>query len=516
MKPLDPQSIRNIGAYGLIRQSSVDDYLMPEGAVSDSINFHFDRIGVSTTRPGIMALGGTVKTNFADSSPEIVGIHNALGSAILVFYYDSSDDTTFKIRTPDRNNADTWFQTVQGPHAGAGFGVKIRCVDFLNYTLVIPSAIEGAYSSMHFSTWPFTGAASINSPPLNIHNFMDGGGVSDRKYATFGEVYKSRLYLAGDKTYRSRLFFSSVPSFPSTSPGGLINWTPTTDWVDVNNGDGEEISALKRFSLELLVFKPNYIYRFRTSGLDPDPLIRVGTRSNESVIEGKKGIYFHHDTGFYRYSGGYPEEISRPIADIVDNIPFSQREDIVSWKDSDHIYWSLAGNVTVPGAKESETFRNAVLRYTESSDVWTLYSYARPVKAAAPYFTKVSSSSVVGFDNAVVALMNRGTTDVGEPIKYRLSTKWYELEGIENSKFIEKMMAIAEKGMGMTVMYQTDDYNDWITLSPDLRKLATLFPKGTDRFNRIRFRISGITSIEPSTFLGFKIISGTNEGVIKK
>lgn len=510
MAELERQTIRPVGVYGIQRESSIDSSLIPQGGITEAVNFHFDRIGAAITRPGITRIGNTM----SGINGDIVALHNASGTALLIA---SSAGNVWRHDPED----DTWSNSGMS----ANDATKIRFVDFSNRTLRIPVALTGSYASMAVNSFDYQySASSANGNRLNIAQFMDGGGIADRKRASFGETYKSKIYLAGDPDNKSRLYFSSI-----ISSLGEINWNPTVDFVDISPGDGEDISGLKRYSLELDVFKPNYIYRFKTSGLDPDPLIRIGTRSQESIIEGKRGLYFHHDTGFYRYSGGYPEEISRPIADIVDAIPFGQRDDVGAWKDSDHIYWTLAGDITVTGPKGAITIKRAVVRYTESSDVWTVYSYAYTIGRGGPYITATSSSIIVapntplsggGLSQGFAAEFNKGIVDATSqgslPINLSLITKWYEWGGIENTKFIQQMVAIAEKGMGMNIMYQVNDYEDWTSLTPDLRKLITLFDVPTKKFNRIRFKVAGVSNQESAVFMGLDIIKGTNEGLVKK
>ena len=76
------------------------------------------------------------------------------------------------------------------------------------------------------------------------------------------------------------------------------------------------------------------------------------------------------------------------------------------------------------------------------------------------------------------------------------------------------MATLTEKGLGMKIMYQTDDYEDWQTLTPDLRKFLTMFNKQTKKFNRIRYKVAGITTYESSVFLGLEILEGQNLGII--
>ena len=488
---LQRQSIRNIGVYGVIRQSEVDDSLLPDGSLPEAINFSFDRKGVATTRPGLTAIGASVS-----AGNPCLGLHNVQGNTAIVAFVATGSTTVYE------RQSSSWAAIA----AGTGAGV-FRFLDFANRTVFFGPAERSirVYSGSNFDT--------SSGNPINPQQLWYVNGDINTGYIRpkFGKVYKSRIYLTGDAThneFKSRLWFSGV-----ITSSGNITWAPSTDFVDINPNDGEDITGLERYSLELLVFKPNYIYRFRTSGVDPDPLIKIGTRSQESIIEGKRGLYFHHDTGFYRYAGGYPIEISRAISDVVKAIPFGEYGVIRSWKDDDHIHWSV-GDLTLSGPEGNETWANVVIRYTESSDVWTVYSYSNDIRRGGPFITSTSGSIMVGLDNGVVTEFNKGQTDVGEPIKYRMITKWYEWEGIENTKVISRMATLTEKGLGMKIMYQTDDYEDWQTLTPDLRKFLTMFNKQTKKFNRIRYKVAGITTYESSVFLGLEILEGQNLGII--
>ncbi len=475
------KSIRNLGLFGVIRQSEVDDFLLPEGAVSDVNNFSFDRKGAALTRPGLTAIGSTVS-----SGNPCLALHNIQSNTAIAVFVAAGSATIYERQS-------TWAQIGKGVGAGV-----VRFIDFANRTIMF----GGSENSIQvFSGSNFSGNSGNPINPDDLW-YVNGTGVGAYARMQFGEVYKSRVYFSGDNNYvpfNSRLWFSSV-----ISSSGNITWTPSTDFVDINPADGEGVTALKRFSLELLVFKPNYVYRFKTSGIDPDPLIRVGTRSQESIVEGKRGLYFHHDSGFFRYSGGYPVEISRPISDIVQAILFSNYGSIAAWKDTDHVYWSI-GDITVAETKGSQTWDNCVIRYTESSEIWTVYSYANELRRGAPFTTGTSNSIMVGLDNGVVAEFNKGLTDTGEPIKYRLVTPWYELGGIVYEKTIQKIAGLAEKGQGTVVMYQVDsETNNWQTLQPDLRDFVTFF-KPSIRCYRIRFKVVGVTNQESTIFNGLEI-----------
>lgn len=483
---LQKQRIRNIGIYGVIRPAEVDDALIPENAVTEAMNFHFDRKGAATVRPGLTALGSTVL-----NARPCVGMHNMMAATAIAVFSDGGSSAIF-----------VWSGSSWGLSLSEGTAsVRIRFADFGSFAIV-PNFNYNTLSSMRYwsgiangaSYWRWTGN------PINGQNLW---GYNPR----FIEVYKSRVYVAGDPLYPGRLFFSSV-----ITAAGNITWAPTTDFVDINPNDGEDTTGLKRFSLELLLFKPNYIYRFRTSSVDPDPLIKIGTRSHESIVEGKRGLYFHHDTGFYRYAGSYPQEISRPIIDFINAIPYSQFDDIIGWKDNDHIYWSV-GNLTIKETGADVVWRNVILRYTESSEIWTVYSYASDIRGAVEFNSGSTISVIVGSDLGVVATHNSGVTDVGEPIKFRIVTKWYEWEGVETTKIIQQIVALTEKAQEAQLMYQVDDNPEWQTLG-QIRKYLNFFDSLSIKFHRIRFKVTGVSRFEAPMFLGLEITQGINEGVI--
>lgn len=488
-EPMGLKKIENLGVYGVIREAEVDSNLIPDGAVTDSVSFHFDRKGASTLRTGLTTLGATVLL----SRPSF-GLHNAQSGTALAVFSNGSSAAIYSF------SSGAWAVSLDGGTAS----VAIRFVDFGSYTIAV-NFMYNTYTSMRFWNAGSSRHWHNTGNPINPQQMW---GYANQ----LAEVYKSKVYLGGDTSRegnKSRLYFSSV-----ISSAGNITWAPTSDYVDINPGDGEGMTGLKRYALELLVFKPNYIYRFKTSGVDPDPLIKIGTRSQESIVEGKRGLYFHHDTGFYRYSGGYPVEISRPISDIVDAIPFSQFDKIISWNDQDHIYWSI-GNVTVQETKEAVLYRNCVVRYTESSEVWTIYSYSSDIRRGMAYNNGSTLTRIVATDMGMVATHNSGVLDMGEPIKYRLRTKWYDFGSIGATKVLQQLVANCEKAQGIVLMYKVDESLKWEPVG-ELKKFSNLFDKKSIRFHRIKFQVTGVSRFDGPVFLGIDIIDMLDEGYVKE
>jgi len=484
---LTPQSIRNLGVYGIIRQAEVDDHLIPDGAVTEAINVHFDRKGAVTLRLGVAGLGATVAAGYP-----IWSLYNTQTGSMLV---SISQGGSARIYT---YGGAAWTSNLTGGTAN----IKCRYTNYAGKVILTNFGYAGnQYDSIRFwneitdNDWATTGNP-INPQQLWPYRFP------------YIEVYKNRVYVAGDLSYPGRLFYSSV-----INSAGNINWdtSSTGYWVDINPSDGENITALKRFSLDLLVFKPNYIYRFRTSGIDPDPLIKIGTRSQDSVIEGKSGIYFHHESGFYRYSGDFLlEEISRPISDIVEAITYTFSTSVAAWKDSDHIYWSI-GNITINGI----AWTNVVLRYTESSQLWTVYQYANLITNGSTYNSSAAISKAVGTYNGLVGTVNSGYTDFGQPIAYRMITKWYEWDNIVNQKVLQNIFAYCEKAQDSKIFYQVDDEYKWEEFGA-ITKFLNEFKNLNKVFSRIRFKLAGVSTKEPMVFLGLETPEGLNEGIINK
>lgn len=486
-QPMNPQQIRNIGVYGVIREAEVDYSLAPEGSVPFVKNFHFDRKGAATVRPGMAVLGATIATGYP-----IWGLHNSQSGSMFAAVSQSGSMRVYALPS-----GGSWASSLTGGSAN----IKVRFLEAGGRTVALNfGSASNQYSSIRFYSTSDTWVTSGN--PINPQAATDQ--VAGSIQPQFGEVYKSRIYLLNRN---SRLHFSEV-----IDSNGNFDWAPSTNYVDINPNDGEASTGLRRFSLELLVFKPNYIYRFKTSGTDPDPLIKIGTRSNESIVEGKRGVYFHHDSGFFRYNGGYPQEISRPISDIVDSIPFGQFGDIAGWKDSDHVYFSL-GTVNVSEVDGTLTIKNAVGRYTESSEIWTLYSYGQHIRLGSDYNSGSNLSRVVGLQNGVVATHNSGTTDLGEPISYVIRTKWYEFEGLANRKVLQELVGYCEKALGARLMYRVDEKTTFEPIG-QLQKLVNHFDKQSIRFHRIQFQVAGMSRGEAPIFRGLDLIKGINEGIV--
>lgn len=476
--PTEPIIIRNIGSSGVILDAVVDEFLMPTGAVSWAVNGHFDRIGAFTTRLGITQLEEQISDNNS-----ILGLHQFL---------DTGSGTNDRLIAAVSTK---WSALVAGTWTDKRTGISAAKARFTNFV----DMVFGVNGVDAMASWD--GGAG---------NFVTNTNVTSAPAATYIENFRTRVWAARTTANPSRLYYSSI-----ANASYAIVWTGGggEGFIDIAPLDGEDISGLKKFGTALYVFKPSTVYRiFSISESEPDPVIFTGTYSQESINVAKDGMYWHHPTGIYRMRNGEtkPSEISRPVNDIIQAIPLSYYDDVSSWSDSDHVYFHI-GTVSIYGI----TLANCVLRWTISTEVWTISAYASAFTVGATYNDGTTINLVVGDNDGNVHTFNSGTTDNGVPIFYSLETRWLAISGLRSEdKTIRRMIGLHENMQNTKV--------DWRNGSMGRNELQevgllagqeTTFKNLNIRGNRIKFSLSGVNVGAPAIFQGFEIIDWLNEGV---
>lgn len=452
---------------GLVREAAVGQFLAPQSSVEFVLNFHFDRISEAQTRKGTTLLGSQVSGSairgmgfFRNNAGTIfAALANTGGS---VFAYSGT----------------SWSSVRSGLTATS----KARFTNLVDYIFMVngTDAIRSWSGTGQFGT---TNVASLPSGDL-IEN------------------YRNRIWVAESST--DKLFYSDVVTTTNTITGG-------TDFIQISPADGERIRALKRHPRALLVFKENHIYKvFSNTSADPDPSIFRGTYSQESVVEAKDGIYYHHPTGFYKFIfDGEQEEISRPIIDIVQAIPRSSYENIAGWVDDDHVYWAI-GDITLDGI----SFQNIEVRWTISTKVWTIYSKPTQILSSTLYDSGSVLVSILGDESGNVLQHDIGNTDNGTPIFYDLITHFRYLTEIKDvSKSCTELSALHENAHGAQISYQIDSDNQkktnntWTPIGQISKDIYEVLSLDAQHFTRIRFRVSGSSSGVPIIFRGLEILN---------
>jgi hypothetical protein len=244
-------------------------------------------------------------------------------------------------------------------------------------------------------------------------------------------------------------------------------------------------------------------------------MISVGTYSQESIVDAKDGIYYHHSSGFYKYvDGGQQLEISKPIDDIVKAIPRSCWENVCGWCDEDHIYWSI-GDITLDGI----TYNNFVVAYTISTQIWTTSSYAVEIRSASPYDNGTTRVLTVGDNTGYVYTFNSGTSDNGTPIHFDLQTHWIYFSQLKSdNKSFTEMAVNHENAEGSQISYMIDKDKDstWRPLGQINRELYDIKKVNAKNFSRIKFRIAGNSVGSQIILRGFEIINMVVSPALRK
>ena len=456
--------------YGVVREAAVDEMLVPSDSVELAINLHFDRIGAVVSRPGITALGGTIDS----------------GAVLGLGVYRNNAGSTYaalaKVGTSVYANTGSGWNPVRTGLSSST--TKARFTNLVDYTFMVDG--NSAAGGSVLQTWGGSGTFGATN---------DG----DLPRGDLIENYRNRIWVGDSST--DKLYYSDVVTTSNTITGG-------TSFLQISPADGEKMMALKRHTRALLVFKQNHIYRvFSPNSSDPDPSINRGTYSQESVVDAKDGIYYHHPTGFYKFVfDGEQEEISRPIVDIIKAIPRANYENVAGWADEDHVAWSI-GDVTLDGI----SFTNLVCRRTISTQVWTIYSYPIEFRSSVLYDDGTSLVNLLGGSDGKAYKYDVGTDDAGTAIFYDLVTHpMYLTEEKTLLKTLTKIAVFSENATGALISYQVDmdhqfkSNNAWTPIDDIKKNIRDVLSLNAQNFKRIRFRITGSGSKTALIFRGFE------------
>lgn len=464
---------------GVIRSAQLSDTIAPENSCQLGLNVNFDRMGSWQTRLGVDTyaeqLGGQI-LSFGSISIQSTGVRRLLAQVgNTISSWNGSSWTSVRTMASSTN--------------------KARYSQFVDLTYTV-NGNAGAGGDP-IQTFNGTAYSATNVGSLPAGDFVQAG-------------FEGRVWV-GDASV-DRLYYSDV-----VSPTGVI--AGGTNYIEkLSPQDGQSMTALFRVPRALLVFKQDYIFRvYGASSIDPYPAYNVGTYSQESVVQAKDGIYFHHSSGFYKFQyDGQPQEISLRIKDFVNAIPRTYWEKVCGMYDGvDHVLWSV-GPVTVEGV----TYNNCMVRYSISTQVWTIYDLmgSNLVTAMIRYDSGTLVAPLVGTVQGKIGHMEKAGvyTDFGENIFYDFITRWLAYTDLWSKvKSIGGASLHSENGAGSEMKYQIDKEtaNIWNDIGKTNQNYASLAPNlGTQDFNRMRFRVKGVTRGVPIVFNGIEILSITDKG----
>lgn len=363
---------------------------------------------------------------------------------------------------------------------------------------------------------------------VNGNQYLGGDPVATSNGGDFGDDLVPEGFPAGDFIHAG--FEGRIWVVDKTT--GILYYTDIVQFIppdvytvsfdadvnfikDISPQDGQSPTALYRVPRALLLFTEDSIYRiYGATSIDAYPAYNVGTFSQESIVETKTGIFFHHSSGFYQFDyGSQPVEISRRIIDFVQAIPRSAYENITGVYDNfDAVEWAV-GTVTVEGV----TFTNCVLRYTISTQVWTIYDYVgNVITAMISYDDGTTLNHLMGTSAGKVGAMDSGNDDFGSSFYYEIIDRWRSfLSMYGKQKSIDGINVYSENAAGANFTYQVQKSgpNVWEPIGTVTEANNSLMPNnGTIDFDVVRFRLAGNTKGTPVVFHGYEILSITDKG----
>lgn len=481
-------SIENIkipyATEGVIRTAAIDDTVAPTDSVQLAVNMNFDRVGGVQTRPGIALAVNLVDPIISmgpfNSDAPIYRILVQAGTGGVVIY--SVDPATFSfsgVLTMLNNN-------------------KVRYAQYLNLTW-IASGIDGeAIKTFNGTTFGTTQVPA---------------GFPKGDYIQAG--FEGRVWVAQKNT--GVVWYTDIVQFTPPSTYSLTFDAATNFIKNFSPQDGEQITGLATVPRALLVFKQNHIFRvYGATSVDAYPAYDVGTFSQESIVQTKDGLYFHHSSGFYKFTyDGQPTEISRRVIDFIKAISLSNYSKVCGiWDGYDAIEWSV-GLVVVEGV----TFTNCVMRYTISTQVWTIYDYTgnsstainNKLTAMLRFNDGISIRSFAGNNDGKVGIMGSGNTDFGVGFYYEFIDRWRSFTDMyAQTKAISGVNFYSENAAGANVFYQIQKApaNEWKPIDKVTDENNALFPNAsTDDFTVVRLRMAGFTNGTPVVVHGIEILS---------
>jgi hypothetical protein len=463
---------------GVIRSAQLDDNVCPENSVQLAVNMNFDQIGTIKTRPGVdtyaTTLGGSV-TSF--------GVLNIQGGIKRLY-------AQFGTTIQNWDGASWVTKRTTTVSTKARFSQWLNHIYMVNGTDALQCSDGGNFAAT---------AGFIPATTMPVGDYVQAG-------------FDGRIWVASK--VNDALYYSDIVQF--TPPSSYsITYTATNYIKNLSPQDGESMTGLFRVPKALLVFKQNHIYRvYSASNVDPYPAYNVGTYSQESIVQAKDGLYFHHSSGFYKFSyDTQPTEISRRVIDFLKAIPRTSYENVVGIYDGyDAIKWSV-GSITVEGV----TYTNCQMRYSISTQIWTIYDFVgNNITALIKYDNGTTIEQVVGTSTGVIGKLDSGNTDFGAQIYYEIIDRERSFTELTcDSKNITGIAVIAENGGGAELQYQGNDSgpNEFNKLGTLKDKMVTLMPNvSTNDFNEITLRIKGYSSGEPIVIKGIELLTVQNKG----
>ena len=254
----------------------IDPSLIAENEVSEIKNLVISRTGKLVSRHPIVKVG---------TYPTGTTAARALG------YYRNEDAVVFLVIATNAKTwlynltANTWTEAWQYPAEDM--------TTYANKLYLINSTNGGGYWSKVSSSYTFTTVTEM--PKGNQIHF------------TKGRIYVSSRAVLISTPKTSTLRYSNLAS---TALGTSIDQFPEDNYIDINEGDGDQLIKIVEGNSELFLFRSNSTYRLSFSA-SADPSLgtltvmsnSIGADSAQSVVEGDNYLAILHAGTLYQLAG---------------------------------------------------------------------------------------------------------------------------------------------------------------------------------------------------------------------
>jgi hypothetical protein len=412
--------------------ASVSPLLQPENSptVLNGVNNAYE-LGALLKDTGYSQVGDTLEagksiTGLYDfhQSPTtqkiLATVNNAAGTNLVLAY----------------NNAGTWTDINIGSAWDAFEDCKVEMEGFIGYCFFV------GYDS--------TDKVFLPVGSLTGTTFSTSTNVTDMPQGKFIKRYRDRLYIAhcyySGALYQYRVYYSSVPV------AGAIEWTPATDFLDVDFG--REITGMGTNWDRLVVFTEQTAHIYDQSIWKK--LWDTGCTAHRTIVNKGPYMYWFDGDNAWRSSGGQPEPIGGPI---VKFIKAGNPRNFFSCETDEEIR-TYVGTITVNGVQ----YTNCELIFNIPTQSWRWREFYDNFTIYAPYNNGGKVYQYMGVDDGEVMCKGKytDTTLISSDDGYDIAAN-FELPPIwlnsEKVKRLKKVTAIANRAQGLNLQARVVDRN---------------------------------------------------------
>lgn len=222
-----------------------------------------------------------------------------------------------------------------------------------------------------------------------------------------------------------------------------------SNWFEVRDGVGPEITGLAENNNRLIVFKDSSMHRWDETSLTTISST-IGTPAPRSIQTIDRFTFFFNRTGIYMYDGRSPVLISKKVEEYIKNMSAANYTSVWSIAD-DKKYYCWIGNVTE--GDRNPALNNVMLIFDRYQKSWTIRDDIQG-KLGWSFLDSSENFDMYFGNTADVFKFNSGNNNNSRPIHFELETKQYDQQVPQNYKKYTGVWVTAENGEGAELMYR--------------------------------------------------------------